>query len=237
MFVNAENIHNIAILSTEKPVDFGQFKKFIEKSPFIRRVAFIGSAIFDMPEFPEMVRFCAINNIYLIFGEVCETSTGNLRALVEYKNVILINIHEDKHNVKILNEYKQEFNSDLPEINIIIPVKRTPQDEISATSYAFYNLADDLKNIACLNLLSEPMFNYNGELLGCWQNPDKKHPINAFDLGMEKAFNSSFVKNMLNMLKTGKINKSCPCTRCPVFASLVWSNKKVDVCKRVSDTD
>lgn len=233
MFINTENINNIAIISTQNAVDFVQFKKFIKKSPFIRRVAFIGNAIFNMPEFPEMIQFCAINNIYLIFGEVSETSTENLRALVEYKNVILINIHEDKHNVKLLNEYKQQFNSELPEINIIIPVKHTPQDEISATSYAFYNLADDIQNIACLNLLSEPMLNYNGELLGCWQNPDKKHPVNAFDLGMEKAFNRPYIKNMLRMLKTGKICKSCPCTRCPVFASLVWKNETIDVYEKV----
>jgi hypothetical protein len=237
MFVNAENIHNIVIASTEHAVDFEQFKKFIQKSPFVRRVAFIGKAIFDLPEFPEMVKFCAVNNIYLIFGEVGETLTANLRALVEYKNVILINIHEDKHNVKLLNQYKQEFNSDLPKINIIVPANHAPQDEISATSYAFYNLADDITDIACLNLLQEPMLDYNGELLGCWQNPDKKHPVNAFDLGMEKAFSSAPIKKMLTMLKTGKICKSCPCTRCPVFASLVWTDQKIDICKRVFNND
>ncbi len=233
MFINTENIHNIAVITTEKPVDFEQFKRFIKKSPFIRRVAFIGTEIFNMPEFPEMVQFCAINNIYLIFGEVGETSTENLRALVEYKNVILINIHEDKNNVELLNKYKLQFNSELPDINIIIQQKHTPQDEISASSYAFYNLADNLQNIACINLLAEPMLNYNGELLGCWQNPDKKHPVNAFDLGMEKAFNKSYVKNMLKMVKTGKICKSCPCTRCPVFASLVWKNRTIDIEKTV----
>lgn len=233
MFINTENVNHIAIISTEKAVDFEKFKQFIQKSPFIRRVAFIGMAVFDMPEFPEMVRFCAINNIYLIFGEVGKTSDENLRALVEYNNVILINIHEDEHNVKLLNKYKQQFNSDLPDINIIIPMKHTPQDEISASSYAFYNLADDIQNIACLNLLKEPMLNYDGSLLGCWQNPDTKHPVNAFDLGMEKALNSTQYKNILKMLKSGKICKSCPCTRCPVFASLVWTNQKIDVCDKV----
>lgn len=237
MFINAENIHNIVIASTEHAVDFMQFKRFIQKSPFVRRVAFIGKAIFDLPEFPEMVKFCATNNIYLIFGEVGETSIENLRALVEYQNVILINIHEDENNVKFLNQYKQQFNYNLPSINIIISTKRVPQDELSSSSYAFYNLADDIKNIACLNLLSEPMLNYNGDLLGCWQNPDKKHTVNAFELGMEKAFNSVAVKKMLNMLKTGKICKSCPCTRCPIFASLVWTNQKIDVYKKVFDQD
>ena len=233
MFINTENIHNIAITTTEKPVDFRQFQKFIQKSPFIRRVAFIGKAIFDMPEFPELVYFCAANNIYLIFGEVGTTSEQNLRALVEYKNVLFINIHEDENNVDLLNKYKLQFNSELPEINLIIHEKHTPQEEISNNSYAFYNLADDTKNIHCLNLLREPMIKYDGELLGCWQNPDKNHPINAFDLGMEKAINNRAYLNMLQMLKTGKINKSCPCTRCPVFASLVWTNKTVDVYEQV----
>lgn len=237
MFINVENIHNVAITTTEKPVDFARFQKFIEKSPFVRRVAFIGRAIFDMPEFPEMVKFCAVNNIYLIFGEVGETSTQNLRALVEYRNVLFINIHEDKHNVKLLNEYKQEFNSELPNINIIIHEKHTPQEEISETSYAFYNLADDIKNIPCLNLIAEPMMNYNGDMLGCWQNPDKDHKINAFDLGMDAALNAREFKNMIKMLKTGKIIKSCPCTRCPVFASLVWSNQTIDVIKNVYENN
>ena len=237
MFINADNIHCIAIASTQKPVDFERFKKFIKKSPFIRRVAFIGMAIFDMPEFPEMVKFCAQNNIFLIFGEVGETSTQNLLALVEHRNVILINIHKDKHNVKLLEEYKRHFNSDLPSINIIITQKHYPQDDISDTSYAFYNLADNKQNIACLNLLEEPMLDYDGSLIGCWQNPDKKHPINAFDLGMERAVNKSHYKNILKMLKTGKICKSCPCTKCPVFASLVWTKQTIDVYKTVLNND
>lgn len=235
MFINSENIHNIAIASVEKAIDFERFKRFIEKSPFIRRVAFIGKAVFDMPDFPEMVKFCAINNIYLIFGEVGETSTTNLRALVEYKNVLFINIHEDAHNVKLLQEYKQQFNSELPDINLIVPQSHTPQDELSNTSFAFFNLADDIEHIHCLNLLNEPMLNWNGDLLGCWQNQDKSHPINAFDLGMDDALNHPKYKSIFKMLKTGVINKSCPCTRCPIFASLVWSNKKIDVCKMVSD--
>lgn len=237
MFINTENIHNIAIITTQNPVDLERFKKFINKSPFIRRVAFIGKAIFDMPEFPELIRFCAQNNIYLIFGEVGETSTDNLRALVEYQNVLFINIHEDKHNVKLLQQYKQQFNSDLPDINLIISEKHSPQEDISDTSYAFYNLADDIKNIHCLNLLREPMLNYDGSLLGCWQNPDEKHPSNAFDLGMDAALNSRHYTNILKMLKSGKIIKSCPCTRCPVFASLVWKNQTADILKLISDNN
>lgn len=237
MFINTENINNIAITTTEKPVDFERFVKFIHKSPFVRRVAFIGKKIFDMPEFPDMVKFCAENNIYLIFGEVDETSNENLRALVEYENVLFINIHEKGDNVKQLFQYKQKFNSELPEINLIVPEKHYPQESISQNSYAFYNLADDIQNISCLNLLSEPLLNWNGDLIGCWSNTDKKHPINAFNLGMEEALNSKYYKNILKMLKTGKICKSCPCTRCPVFASLVWINKTIDVQKSVSDND
>jgi len=157
--------------------------------------------------------------------------------LVEYHNVLLINIHENDNNLKMLYVYKKQFNSDLPNINIIGPEKRTPQDKLSKTSFAFYHFADDIKNIACLNLLKEPMFDYNGDLLGCWQNPDKKHSVNAFDTGIEKALNSKTVNNMLNMLKTGKICKTCPCTRCHVFASLVWTNQTIDVYKKVFDKE
>lgn len=231
MFINPQNINNIAIWSTEKAVDFRQFKKFIKKSPYIQRVAFVGAAIFGMPEFSEMVRFCAENNIWLIFGEMGKTTQENLRALVEYGNVISVNMYEDEEDIKIIQEYKQQFNSEYPQINLIVQQKHTPQDEISPRSYAFYNLADDVQNVPCLNLLEEPMLNYNGDLLGCWANPDIKHPVNAFDLGMEKAINSTAIKKILTMLKTGKICKSCPCTRCTVFKSLVWSDKKIDIFK------
>lgn len=234
MFINAEKINKIAIHTVEKPVDFNSFANFIQKSPYIRQIAFIGPAILEMPEFEEMIELCAINNIHLIFGEIVETKPENIIALVKYKNVIALNIHENDKNLELLVKTKQEMFVRNPEISVIVKKENsTPDTTISKTSYGFYNLADDVTNIACLNLLREPMINYNGELLGCWQNPDKKHPINAFDLGMKRALNKSEYKKMLNMVKTGKIDTSCPCARCPIFMSLIWTNKKIDVKKRL----
>ena len=233
MPINTEEIRNIVIKTTDRPVDFSHFENFIHKSPFVRQIAFIGRAIFDMPNFPEMVKMCAVNNITLLFGEMGETSVENAYALVENQNVLFVNIHENDANIEKINYLKNKLNVQLPDVNIIVPAPpHYPQDDISEDSYAFYNLADDTRNIACLNLIKEPMINYDGALLGCWQNPDKKHPINAFDLGIDAAINHPEYRKILKMLKSGKINISAPCARCPIFASLIWSDKTIDVCER-----
>ena len=237
MFIDTERVLKIAIRTTEKPVSLPHFKKFILKSPYIRQVAFIGKAIFDLPEFVDLIAFCSQQNLSLIFGEVGSTSIENIEALVKYGCVMAINIYEGDPNIQKIFDFQAKYCLPVPEVNLIVKsdVRRTPQDTLSDTSYAFYNLADDTREIACLNLLEEPLVDYDGSLLGCWQNPDKKHPINLFDLGIDKALNNKHYKSILKMLKTGKIDTSCPCARCPIFVSLIWANKKLDVCERVMD--
>lgn len=235
MFVNTESISKLAIRTSEKPISLPHFERFIIKSPYIRQVAFVGKAIFDLPNFPDLIAFCRQQNLAVIFGEVGPTSLENIEALVKYGCVISINIHEGDPNIQTIIDLKEQYNVNIPNVNIIIKSdnKRTPQDTLSNTSYAFYNLADDTREIACLDAIAEPMVDYDGSLLGCWQNPDKNHPVNLFDLGMEKAFNTKHFKSILKMLKTGKIDISCPCARCPVFVSLIWSNKKLDIYERI----
>ena len=233
MLINTENIHCIAIRTVEKPIDFAQFEKFIQTSPFVRRIAFIGTAIFDMPEFPKLIEMCAVNNIDLIFGEMGNISDDDVPCLVKYRNVLFINMHNDNPHIKQINDLKEQLNVKLPDIKIVPKTQsHVPQDEISKDSYAFFNLADNIDDIECLNLFKEPLINYDGALLGCWKNPDKTHPINAFDLGMERALNHTEYKRIIHMLKTHKINMNSPCARCPIFASLIWTNQKLDVCKK-----
>ena len=233
MYINSENITNIVIRTLEKPVLFSAFTRFIDKSPFVRQIAFIGKGIFDMPEFVEMVRFCACRNIILIFGEVGPTSPQNIRALVEYGNVICVNIYEKDPNVSLLLNYKTEFEAEIPEINLIVSVpKPTPQESNANLSYDFFNRGHDVNDIECLKLLTEPMIDYNGDFLGCWHNIDRKHPINAFDVGMDSALNHRCYKRILKMLRTGHIDMSCPCARCLVFDGMVWTGNTVDVYKK-----
>lgn len=234
MLIKPEYVHCIAIKTTEKPVDFARFEQFIQKSPFVRRVAFIGKAIFDMPDFPKFIEMCATNNIDLIFGEMGEISDDNVSCLVKHQNVLFINMYENDTHIKQINDLKQQLNVKLPDIKIIQKNQQHyPQDEISPDSYAFFNLADNIDNIECLNLLKEPMINYDGTMLGCWRNPDKTLSVNAFDLGMDKTLNHPTYKHMLHMLKTLKINLKSPCARCPIFTSLIWTNKKLDICKKL----
>jgi hypothetical protein len=233
MYINPEKITKIAIRTLENPVDWEQFKRFLQKSPFIRQVAFVGKGIFKMRQFVQMVAYCNDNNIILIFGECGNTTAENIDALVEYGNVICVNIYENDTHVNRLLALKTKYNTDIPEVNLIVDVpKRTPQDKIPMDSYAFYSHGTNTHNIACLQMLKEPMIDYNGDLLGCWENLDSKHPINAFDLGMEQALNHRSYKNIMKMLRTGKICMSCPCARCLIFQGLVWSGNTVDVYKK-----
>jgi hypothetical protein len=236
MFIDTEHILKIAIRTLDKPISLPHFKRFIYKSPFVRQVAFIGKAIFDLPEFVELLDFCREQNLSVIFGEVGPTSIENIEALVKFGCVMAINIHEGDPNIQKIFDFQAKYCLPVPEVNVIVKLDtpRTPQDTLSDTSYSFYNLADDTREIACLNMLEEPLVDYDGSLLGCWQNPDKKHPINLFDLGIDKAMNTAHYKAILKMLKSGKINTSCPCARCPIFASLIWTGKTIDVCERVS---
>lgn len=231
MPINTENINNIIIDTMEKPVDFEQFSAFIQKSPFIRRIAFVGHRIFDMPRFCDMVKLCAQNNISLIFMEMGAASDDKLRALVEYKNVVFINTYKKDKYVKTIEKFKQEFNSSQPDIHVIKKENILPQNYLSETSYSFYNMADTIEQIPCKNFILEPMIDSDGNLIGCCQNPDKKTPLNIFDLGIEKTFRHKYCTNIIKMLKTGKINTKCPCTRCPVFASLIWTNQTTDITK------
>lgn len=237
MYINPEKITKIAVRTLEHPVEWVQFERFLKKSPYIRQIAFIGRGIFKMPSFVEMVKYCRDNDIILIFGECADTTEEKIDALVEFGNVICVNIYKnDKHVDRLLN-LKEKHNTEIPEVNLIVdlPSSRTPQDTLSANSYAFYNMGESTHNIACLRMLTEPMIDYNGELLGCWENLDISHPINAFDLGMESALNHRAYKNILKMLRTGRINMSCPCARCLIFDGLVWNNKTVDIYKKTID--
>ena len=98
MLIKTENIHCIAINTIEKPIDLDRFASFIKKSPFVRRIAFIGKSVFDMQNFPELIKICAVNNINLIFGEMGEISDDKARALVEYQNVLFVNTHENNND-------------------------------------------------------------------------------------------------------------------------------------------
>jgi hypothetical protein len=237
MYINEEKISKIVIQTTEKPVQYDLFENFIRKSPFVRQIAFIGKAIFDSPDVIKIIDLCRLKSIALIFGEMAENVPFEIvDAIVNSGIVIAVNLHDGDKNIDVLNELKTKYQMPIPEVNAIIKTPpRTPQDTLSATSYAFYNLADDKNNVPCWNLLNEPMIDYDGSLLGCWTNPDKKHPINAFDLGIQSALNKSPFLNMIKMLKTGKINVQCPCARCPVFASFIWSDSTIDVYSRTQE--
>ena len=234
MYINSEKITQIVIRTLDKPVSYDLFENFIRKSPFIRQIAFIGKGIFDSPDFTKILDLCRIKSIALIFGEMArDVPFKTVDAMVRAGNVIAVNIHDGDPNINNMIELKNKYQMPVPEVNAIIQTEpRTPQDSLSESSYAFYNLADDKNNIPCWNLLYEPMIEFDGSLLGCWANPDKKHPINAFELGMESALNKSPFINMIKMLKSGKINTKCPCARCPVFASLVWNDSTIDIYAR-----
>ncbi len=234
MYINSEKITQIVIRTLDKPVSYDLFENFIRKSPFIRQIAFIGKGIFDSPDFTKILDLCRLKSIALIFGEMARNVPIEIvDAMVRAGNIIAVNIHDGDPNINNMIELKNKYQMPVPEVNAIIQTEpRTPQDSLSESSYAFYNLADDKNNIPCWNLLYEPMIEFNGSLLGCWANPDKKHPINAFELGMESALNKSPFINMIKMLKSGKINTKCPCARCPVFASLVWDNSTIDIYTR-----
>lgn len=232
MNINTRNIERIVINTQLHPVDLAQFTSFLDKSPHIHQIAFVGKAIFDTPDFISILEVCAAHEIYVIFGEVGPTTYENLYAMVQFGNVISVNIYEEDPNLEVLTEIKNQFDAELPEINVIVKgPAHIPQNGLSDTSYAFYNLADDTRNIDCLNMLEEPMINYDGGLIGCWQNTNFKYPVNAFDLGMDKAINHKKYKKIIHMLKTLNISMECPCARCPIFASLVWSDKTIDLCK------
>lgn len=234
MYINSEKITQIVIRTLDKPVSYDLFENFIRKSPFIRQIAFIGKGIFDSSEFTKILDLCRLKSIALIFGEMARNVPIEIvDAMVRAGNIIAVNIYDGDPNINNMIELKNKYQMPVPEVNAIIQTEpRTPQDSLSESSYAFYNLADDKNNIPCWNLLYEPMIEFDGSLLGCWANPDKKHPINAFELGMESALNKSPFINMIKMLKSGKINTKCPCARCPVFASLVWDNSTIDIYTR-----
>ncbi len=233
MYINPELITDVVIKTLEKPVDWIQFQRFLNKSPYVRRIAFIGTGIFQLPQFVQMIQLCRDKDIVLIFGECRDTTPENIDALVEYGNVICVNIYETCQHVNRLLKLKEKYNTALPDVNLIFDqTNPTPQDTNLSQPYDFYNMGHDTHNIPCLKMLTEPMINYNGDFLGCWENTDSKHPVNAFDLGLENALNHPVYKNRLKMLRTGKINMSCPCARCMVFFGLVWSNKTVDVYKK-----
>ena len=228
MRINTRNITNIVINTSKQPVEFIPFSQFLDKSPNIQQIAFIGKAIFDSPDFISILELCASRDIFLIFGEVGATSYENIYALVQFGNVIAVNIHEDDPNVQTLMALKERFDTPYPEVNIIVSAPpHIPQDSLSEQSYAFYNLADDINNVGCINMWREPMIDYDGGLIGCWQNTNFKHPINAFKLGLDKAINHKKYKQIIHMLQTHKICLECPCARCPIFASMIWSNKKI----------
>ena len=231
MFINTELIHNIVINTFDGTIDFDEFVMFLEKSPFVRRIVFIGQHIFDSPRFLEILSLCRSHNIALIFGDVPETTLENISGLVQCGNVYAINILETNKNIKTINELKEKLNTDYPVVHIIPESTNTRDAQFGMTreSYAFYNLADDMRKIPCLKLLQEPMINHDGQLLGCWENPPRKYKINAFHLGLERAMNNRYYLNIFKMLRTQKLDFNCPCARCPVFASMLWTNKKIDI--------
>jgi hypothetical protein len=232
MRIDTSTINNIVINTQNHSVDVVRFCNFLDKSPHIQQIAFVGKAIFDTPNFISILEACVAHDIFVIFGEVGPTTYENIYALVQFGNVIAVNIHENDPNLQTLLELKEKFNTPYPEVNIIVMGEpHIPQDSLSNTSYAFYNLADDIESIACKNLITEPMLNYDGGLIGCWHNTNHKHPINAFDLGIDRAINHKKYKRIIRMLQTHKICMECPCARCPVFASMIWANKKCKLLK------
>jgi hypothetical protein len=210
------------------PVRLHNLERFVQKSPSVRRIDFLGTAIYDSSELPEILELCAANNIEVSFGKFKCTTDENLNAIANspaVKSIIYVDSDDVRESIDALNKMKKYAIE-------IIPIREaaaTPQDEITSSSYGFYNLADEISdNISCAKLVGFPMIDFDGTFLGCWDN-SMGSTVNAFDVGIDAAINSGFVRGMRRMLIGGRPNFDLPCARCPIYASLVWTNKRLDI--------
>lgn len=227
--------YKIVIKTTEKPIKISTLIDLLDTSNTIKQIAFMGSKIFDSDEFQEMLDICHSRGIRIIFGDVQPLTKLQMDLLTNSKYLTAINILDTDPQLPKIQKLQKSKNSTHPFINIINSNnKATPQDNLSYEHFNFFDQANDIEHIECLNLLKEPLINYDGTFIGCWLNPDGKTPIKTEELGLYKATSHCFVKQMIHMLKTGKVNMKCPCARCTVFMALLWNNKKIDLEKMIN---
>lgn len=232
MEIRAMEINKIVIKTTEKPISSNTLIDLLDTSHSIEQIAFMGPKIFDSSELQQLLDICKARNIRVIFGDLQPLTPEQMDFLTDPTYLTAVNILDTDPQLPKLQKLQSSKKSNHPFINIIKESnKATPQDGLSYEHFNFFDQANDIDHIECLNLLQEPLINYDGTLIGCWNNPDEKTPVNVCNTGIQKALNHCFVNKMLHMLKTGKVNMKCPCARCSVFMALLWKNAKLDLQK------
>lgn len=263
----------IAIDVSRFPVRYLNFLDFIERSPELGYINFLGDKIFtDSEELPDILDLCAKHGIDVEISNLANAAPDIVASLVTSGAVVRVVFpHAQEEELKpvvdeiirLRNEYKltkpeilciveneQQFaalvskqakasqtgtknTKPAPENAAIVPSQKSEKPIERApvpTSFGFYDLVGDLKNLPCGRLLSYPLLNFDGRFIGCWENYQDT-PVNAFKLGIVAAMNHKFVKRMCKMLYTGRPDVDIPCMRCPIYTSLVWANKRVRLVK------
>ena len=226
----ASKQQTIILNTTKYPVAFLDFEEFVSKSPSLHHIMFAGNTMLVSPELPDILNVCKKNNITIEFLHCSEIMESNIQPIVKSGIVKHLYFFEQDvdtlaQSLSTIDKLKQKSGQEYP----TLVVKATqPEQNTNALpeSFGFYNLADNINTIPCAGFIKHPIINYDGLVFGCSENMAGT-PINAFKIGIEETLKHKYIKRIKKMLRTGHPDVDLPCCRCPVFASLVWSNKKI----------
>lgn len=251
-----KNKISIAIDVRNFPIRYLNFLDFIELSPELGYINFIGDKMFtDSEELPDVLELCAKHGITVEFSNLAVMAPDVVSSLVSTGCVARVTfVHAQEQELKpVIDEIIRLRNlhkSATPAITCLVDddmslatmsdaqntsvasdvPKKTVEPVSTPTSFGFYDLDDNLKDLPCTRLLGYPLLDFDGRFVGCWENYQDT-PINAFQIGIAAALEHKFVKRMCKMLYTGRPDVDIPCMRCPVFMGLTWNNKRIRLVK------
>lgn len=221
--------HTVILNATRYPVTFLDLSDFVAKSPTLGHIVFLGNTMLMSPELPDILKLCKSHKITIEFAHCENILDTNIAPIVESGAVTHIFFQEQDTKkltdvFSTLDKLKQKMGTDSP---ILVQTPTPPKHpDVQPKSFEFYNLADDINSIPCAGLIQNLVINYDGLVFGCSENMAGT-PINAFQIGLDAALQHKFLKRMKRMLRTGRPDVNLPCCRCPVFLSLIWSNKRL----------
>lgn len=221
--------YTVILNAIKYPVAFLDLDDFVTKSPSLNHIVFLGNTMLMSPELPDILKLCKSHKITVEFAHCENILDTNIAPIVESGAVTHIYFQEQDTEkltdvFSTLDKLKQKIDTDSP----ILVQTPTPTNHppVQPESFEFYNLADDINSIPCAGLTQNLIINYDGLVFGCSENMAGT-PINAFRIGLDAALQHKFLKRMKRMLRTGRPDVNLPCCRCPVFLSLIWSNKRL----------
>lgn len=218
------------ILNTARyPVAFLDLNDFVTKSPTLGHIVFLGQTMLTSPELPDILNTCKQHKITVEFAHCENILESNIKPIV-YSGIVTHIYFLEQDTEKLtdtfakLDKLKQKTNATSP----ILMQIQTPSNNPSPQpkTFEFYNLANNINSLPCAGLVQNTMINYDGLVFGCSENAAGT-PINAFRIGLDATLQHKFLKRMKRMLRTGRPDVNLPCCRCPVFLSLIWTNKKI----------